>query len=639
MTLNLRDSALGKACEGLTARGELPGNENIILISKKKMRQLLDIVPYPLLVTDRNSITYYLNAGFTETFGWTLDELFGKKIMITPPECRKETREKIRELEWEGMSELQETRRMTKDGRILDVAIRSAYYAGEGDEPENIVTILRDVTQDKKMTRINDAMHRISTALPRYTAPGDLMDYISMEVKDLIDCEGATILLLDSKKREFFTLGSAFESGAKGCGKNRFPMDGLVAAQVIETGEPVITSESFRDSDFRNKRDGKPGYISRNLVEVPLKSGNRIFGVLGAINKKENTFEKEDIELLNTIATTVALSIENARVTDQLRQAYEEVRSLNCVKDKAIIHLAHELRTPVAILGGSLKSFESRLETLPDFQGKAALERIHRSVDRIKDIEFEVEDIMHGRDPRFYNVFNTILQLCGDELEALIAEEIGEGSVVEKVRGKIDEIFGVKEATFETIDLPEFIEERLSVLKTRFSHREMAIRTEMAPGVWIKIPREVLKKVFDGLLKNGIENTPDEGRMQVSVRKEPLGVEMIVRDYGVGVAKENQRSIFEGFFSTQETMAYCSRNPFDFNAGGRGADLLRMKIFSERYQFRIEMNSVRCAGLDGDQDDCPGKISLCEKCKGQKEDCHDMGGTAFRVFFPEAGKD
>ena len=38
--------------------------------------------------------------------------------------------------------------------------------------------------KDKKNARINDAMHRISMALPRYTALGDLMDYISLEIDD-----------------------------------------------------------------------------------------------------------------------------------------------------------------------------------------------------------------------------------------------------------------------------------------------------------------------------------------------------------------------------------------------------------------------------------------------------------------------
>jgi len=51
----------------------------------------------------------------------------------------------------------------------------------------------------------------------------------------------------------------------------------------------------------------------------------------------------------------------------------------------------------------------------------------------------------------------------------------------------------------------------------------------------------------------------------------------VVHDYGVGIIEDAQKRIFEGFLSTQDTMAYSSKRAFDFNAGGKGADLLRMK--------------------------------------------------------------
>ena len=37
-----------------------------------------------------------------------------------------------------------------------------------------------------------------------------------------------------------------------------------------------------------------------------------------------------------------------------------------------------------------------------------------------------------------------------------------------------------------------------------------------------------------------------------------------MRDYGVGITEDAQRRIFEGFFTTQDTMAYSSKRPFDF---------------------------------------------------------------------------
>jgi len=111
----------------------------------------------------------------------------------------------------------------------------------------------------------------------------------------------------------------------------------------------------------------------------------------------------------------------------------------------------------------------------------------------------------------------------------------------------------------------------------------------------------------------------------------------VVHDYGVGIVEEDQKRIFEGFFATQETMDYSSKRPFDFNAGGKGADLLRMKIFSERYNFKIEMSSSRCGFIPTESDICPGRISACRFCNSA-EDCYRSGGTTFTFTFPPAPK-
>jgi hypothetical protein len=86
---------------------------------------------------------------------------------------------------------------------------------------------------------------------------------------------------------------------------------------------------------------------------------------------------------------------------------------------------------------------------------------------------------------------------------------------------------------------------------------------------------------------------------------------------------------------TQDVMAYSSKRPFEFNAGGKGADLLRMKIFSERFNFKIEMNSSRCRYIPTDRDQCPGRISKCRFCK-TRTDCFHSGSTTFTIYFPPA---
>jgi signal transduction histidine kinase len=142
-----------------------------------------------------------------------------------------------------------------------------------------------------------------------------------------------------------------------------------------------------------------------------------------------------------------------------------------------------------------------------------------------------------------------------------------------------------------------------------------------------------LQKVVDGLVRNAIENTPDEGKIEIAVRKKGKGAEFMVHDYGVGIIEEDQKRIFEGFFTTRDTMDYSSKRPFDFNAGGKGADLLRMKIFSERYNFTISMESTRCGFIPKESDICPGRISECSFC-ATREDCLHSGETTFSLYFP-----
>ena len=612
-------------------------DEEALLDSRSKLIRLLDIVPYPLLVTDRNSITLYLNTGFTDTFGWTREELIGKKIRFTPPELREQTLEKIELLIQEGKSDLQDAKRMTKDGRILDVAIRSAFYEGHGKDPGHIVSILRDITQEKKTARIKDAMLRISRALPKYNTLRERLDYINEEVKDIIGTEGAVILLKDFERDDFYTLSSAYDDQDTSLRRRetRFSKDEVAATRVVETGKPAVIHNPSEQPALYKERDEKLGYTTRNLLEVPLRGENRIFGVVGAMNKKEGRFEEADVETLVMIAGTVSLSIANARVIDKLKAAYGEVTSLNKAKDKAIHHLSHELRTPVAVLKGSLKLLRGKMQGLPEEQWKTNLERIDRNLNRIMDIEYQVNDIMRDKETKSYDMLLTILDQCGDELETLIAEEVGEGPVIGRVRERIEEIFGPKEVVSEKIRLHEFVRQRLDELRPSFAHRVLDIRSNLEAGPPILIPNDVLQKVFDGLLKNAVENTPDEGRIDIGVKNNGTGVELIIRDYGVGISEEPQKRIFEGFFDTREIMAYSSGRPFDFDAGGRGADLLRMKIFSERYNFKLDMDSSRCPSLCDESDRCPGRIGVCPDCK-ERQDCYDSGGTTFTVSFPQA---
>jgi signal transduction histidine kinase len=143
-----------------------------------------------------------------------------------------------------------------------------------------------------------------------------------------------------------------------------------------------------------------------------------------------------------------------------------------------------------------------------------------------------------------------------------------------------------------------------------------------------------LGKVVEGLVRNAVENTPDEGKISVKVRKGEIGPEFEVKDNGIGISEENLRLIFENYFTSYDTMQYSTRQPYDFKAGGKGFDLLRMKIFSERYNFKIKMTSQPCRFHDNEGHECPGNVEDCIAPDNAK-DCQNTGGTKVTVqFFP-----
>jgi diguanylate cyclase (GGDEF)-like protein len=142
----------------------------------------------------------------------------------------------------------------------------------------------------------------------------------------LLNAEAGSLLLLDHETGELFfevALGEAGEKVksirlAKGMG---------VAGWVAENDEPVIINDVASDPRFYKGADDESGFVTRNMVCVPVRSKERIIGVLQAINKIDGEFEPDDMVILFALANQVAVAIENAflyrdSITDGLTGLY-----------------------------------------------------------------------------------------------------------------------------------------------------------------------------------------------------------------------------------------------------------------------------------------------------------------------------
>ena len=444
------------------------------------------------------------------------------------------------------------------------------------------------------------------------------------------------VILVDEENKEFFFREAVFDDSDTGkmFKELRYPIDNGISGLVYRTGKPQIVEDVYNNPHFLRKIDQQARYHSRDMLDVPIYVQDRMIGVLCAVNKKDGRFYQSDVELLGTIANLVALPIENASINDALHRSYEDVQSLNRAKDRVIHHLSHELKTPASILSATLSLLRKLFSDLKDDSQQMVLERAQRNLDRILEMQYEIEDILREKDYKIYYMLSNLLAVCTDELEMLVTEHLGEQDIIERIRQKVEDLFGSKEAKSEIIQLDEFVEEKIQALRPRFAHRKCRVATDIGAVAQIWIPPEVLDKIVEGLVRNAVENTPDDGDILVTVRPGEIGPEFEVKDNGVGISEENQRLIFDNYFIAYEPMQYSTRKPYDFNAGGKGFDLLRMKFFSEKYDFKLQMSSKPCEFLDQNTSACPGNIDECEPAISPEE-CREFGGTTMTVqFYP-----
>ena len=603
--------------------------------SEKKYKSLLDFSPYPIVVYDLCHKPIYLNDAFTRIFGWTMENAKDQRIPFSPKGSHHSIDEDFSKIEKDQGLSRQITQRLTRDGRVLDVVLRAATFLNAKNEPAGKLVIFRDITTERRLARDNEAMLRISLALPSHPDLNGLLDYIGDEIRVLLGTEGALVILQDEETGELYFKGASYDDPAieekvRGI---RFSTDQIAAGRVMATGETLIVNDTSTDLTLFPERDIKLGYQTRNLIEVPLRGKTEIIGALAAINKKEGDFEEADIRRLHMIATTVALSIENASFSDALKKSFDEVKSLNRAKDKAINHLSHELRTPVSTLTGVLELLQHELSALPEENWKSLMEITQRNLTRIVDIQEEVADIMYDTHHAGHGLLNAMVDSCYDFIEVSLKAYPFHKDDIASIRKRIEDYFGPREDEIREVQLDLFVRERLAHALKKTTHRKVIVTSHLDPVPPMMLPVEALRKIVDGLVKNAYENTPDEGGIHVYVRHLGEGAELIVEDHGVGIIEDARQRIFEGFFATQDMMFYSTKTPYDFNAGGKGADLLRMKIFAERYHFSIRMQSRRCVKLPLESNVCPGKVSVCSFVK-ENGSCRRGSGSVFSVFFP-----
>lgn len=138
----------------------------------------------------------------------------------------------------------------------------------------------------------------------------------------LMECEVGSLLLLNEQCDELVFEVALGERGRE-VKEVRLKVGEGIAGWVAKTGKPTLVGDVSGDPRFSRRVDVRTHFVTRNMICVPVKSRERIIGVLQAINRRtDRSFDVEDQRLFESLARQVGIAIENARLYEQVKQTF-----------------------------------------------------------------------------------------------------------------------------------------------------------------------------------------------------------------------------------------------------------------------------------------------------------------------------
>lgn len=139
----------------------------------------------------------------------------------------------------------------------------------------------------------------------------------------------------------------------------RLDMDAGIVGQTAKDKASIIVCDATDDPRFSEVVDANTGFRTRSVMCAPLKTADRVIGVIEVLNKvDESTFDADDLTLLDTLAAPTALSIHNAMMAGDLVQQQRIRKELKLARRVQRSLLPNREPPPFPILGVNLPARE-----------------------------------------------------------------------------------------------------------------------------------------------------------------------------------------------------------------------------------------------------------------------------------------
>ncbi|MFN8448750.1 MAG: GAF domain-containing sensor histidine kinase [Anaerolineae bacterium] len=385
----------------------------------------------------------------------------------------------------------------------------------------------------KRKVAILSRLSEISVALNSTLNIKTLLNQIMEAAVEIVDAEAASVLLLDLKTNDLRFAATTDPAGQAFTGKP-VPLEGSIAGVVLHENRAVAVEDIPHDKRHFPGIDSSAEVKTRSLLGVPMRSRDRMIGVLEAVNKRHPPWNQDDINHLSIVAAQAAVAIEGAQLVAALQKANDELNQLDRLKSDFIAIASHELRTPLGVILG----YSSFLQETQDEEVRATAAKVVTSALQLRGI---IEDLTNLR-------------------------------FMEQKEGELDR---------EPVALGEFLNEIVHDMLPLVEARRHRLQYAPPPAeMRVMIDRVRMGMALTNVLNNALRFTPENGRIIVQTAEHGDNeVWVTVTDTGIGLAREQAERIFERFYQVEDHMTR--------HQGGMGIGLSIARAMVEAHGGRI----------------------------------------------------
>lgn len=308
-------------------------------------------------------------------------------------------------------------------------------------------------------------------------------------------------------------------------------------------GEEIFTGNLSNDNnrDYYNKEYIEIKENAESVICVPLTLKNKKVGVILLVSKHENAFLPVHLDIIKTLASYIAIALENAETYIKIDAQRTELEKLNATKDLVFSIISHDLRSPIGNMEIMLDIIDENLSDY-NYDNAQGLLAITKSAARTA-----------------YNLLDNLLYWAKTQKNEIVFEP-------------------------KLFDLSKKINEVISLFETNTTTKNISLNTDILDKMMIYADEDLIYTVLRNLVSNAIKFTPKNGSVTIVGKKIDAAVKISVVDTGVGISHENMKRIFD---SNSHFTTYGTNHE-----KGTGLGLALCKTFIRKHSGKLTVESV-----------------------------------------------